>query len=97
MPSILLAKMPHYTINIQHLCPSLAIIPINIYWDATELFVVVMHSFLNRTPLQGTHWSGQYMLWQQYVPLINRLRDVNNHKVWYADDASAAGTLPRVT
>ena len=80
--------------NIRHLCRSLATILINIYRDATELFVDGLVLFSEEGTTQGDPLAmPMYAL--ATIPLINRLSDTPNVvQVWYADDATASGSLP---
>ncbi len=79
--------------NIRHLCPSLATILINIYRDATELFVDGLVLFSEEGTTQGDPLAmPMYAL--ATIPLVKRLSNTSNAtQVWYADDASAAGSL----
>ena len=82
--------------NIQHLCPALSTILINIYRESTELFVdgVVLYSEEGTT--QGDPLAMP-MFALATIPLINLLGESSNViQVWYADDASAAGDLPSI-
>ena len=79
--------------NIMHICPSLAKVLVNTYREATELFIndVTLYS------VEGTT-QGDPLAMPMYalatVPLIQRINVATNLKqVWYADDASAAGSL----
>ena len=79
--------------NIRHLCPSLATILTNVYRDATELFVDGLVIFSEEGTTQGDPLAmPMYAL--ATIPLINRLSDSSNVvQVWYADDATASGSL----
>ena len=79
--------------NIRHICPSLATVLINTYRQATVLFVddLTLHSE------EGTT-QGDPLAMPMYVfatiTLINRLNVALDLKqVWYADDATASGSL----
>ena len=82
--------------NIRHLCPILSTILINIYREATDLFVdgIVLASE------EGTT-QGDPLAMPMYalatIPLITRVGESSNVvPVWYADDASAAGGLSSI-
>ena len=79
--------------NVRHLCPSLSTILINIYRNSTELFVDGLTLMSEEGTTQGDPLAmPMYAL--ETIPLINRLRDETNVvQVWYADDASASGSL----
>ena len=82
--------------NIHHLCPSLSPIIINIYREATELFVDGIVLFSEEGTTQGDPLAMPlYAL--AITPLISRLGDISDVvQVWYADDASAAGSLSSI-
>lgn len=82
--------------NIQHLCPTLSTILINIYREATELFVDGTVLFSEEGTTQGDPLAmPMYAL--ATVPLISRLGESSEVvQVWYADDASAAGGLSSI-
>ena len=72
--------------NIRHLCPSLATILINIYRDATELFVDG-HVLFSKEGTTQVDPLAMPMYALATIPLINHLRDTPNvTQVWYADD-----------
>ena len=79
--------------NIRYLCPSLSTIVINIYRDATELFVDGTVLFSEEGTTQGDPLAMPlYAL--ATTPLINHLSESSDvSQVWYADDASASGSL----
>ena len=79
--------------NIRHVCPSLATVLINTYRDATELFVGGSSFFSEEGTTQGDPLAMP-MHAMATIPLINQLSNVRDMKqVWYADDATAAGSL----
>ena len=83
--------------NIRHLCPSLATILINSYRAPTELFVDVDVLYSSEGTTQGDPLAmPMYAL--ATIPLIKKLHssldDVS--QIWYADDASAAGTINKL-
>ena len=77
--------------NIQSLCPSFATILINTYHTATELFVQDTTIFSRKGPTQRDPLAmPMYAL--GILPLIHRSTgDILQE--WYADDASATGTI----
>jgi len=79
--------------NIRHLCPSLATILINIYREATDLFVDGCTLLSQEGTTQGDPLAmPMYAL--ATIPLIKHLSNASNVlQVWYADDASASGSL----
>ena len=78
--------------NIQYLCPPLAKIIINTYREDAALFVD------NKTILsqEGTT-QGDPLAMAMYAvaitPLINMIQNNDTTQVWYADDATAGGSL----
>ena len=82
--------------NIQHLCPTLSTILINIYREATELFVDGTVLFSEEGTTQGDPLTMPvYAL--ATIPLISRLGESSDVvQVWYADDASVAGGLSSI-
>ena len=81
------------TMSLSSVSPSLSTILINVYRNSTELFV----DGLTLRSEEGTT-QGDPLAMPMYalatIPLINRLRDETNVvQVWYADDASASGSL----
>ena len=79
--------------NIQYLCPSLATILVNIYRESTELFVDGQVLVSEKGTTQGDPLAMS-MHALATIPLIMRLNDIPNvTQVWYADDASASGSL----
>ena len=82
--------------NIQHLCPSLANILINSYTEPTELFVDGQVLWSEEGTTHGDPLAmPMYAL--ATIPLIDQLAGMQDIiQVWYADDASAAGSLPSI-
>ena len=79
--------------NIRHVCPALATVLINTYREATELFVGGSTLFSEEGITQGDPLAMP-MYAVATIPLINHLGNVEDLKqVWYADDASAVGSL----
>ena len=78
--------------NIQQLCPSLSRIIINTYRNESELFIEgnTLHS------QEGTT-QGDPLAMAMYAiaitPLIYRLENAGIKQAWYADDATAGGSL----
>ena len=79
--------------NVQYICPSLATALINTYRVPTELFVDGIALSSEEGTTQGDPFAMPlYAL--ATVPLIHRLDNVEVlRQVWYADDASATGSL----
>ena len=79
-------------LNIHQLCPSLATILTNTYRENASLFIDGDTLF----SLEGTT-QGDPLAMAMYavatVPLIGKLQSANTKQVWYADDATAGGTL----
>ena len=82
--------------NIQHLCPTLSTILINIYCEATELFVDGTVLFFEEGTTQSDPLAmPMYAL--ATILLISRLGESSDVvQVRYADDASAAGGLSSI-
>ena len=82
--------------NIRHICPTLSTILINVYREATDLFVdgIVLASEEGTT--QGDPLAiPMYAL--AMIPLITRVGEsINIIQVWYANDASGAGGLSSI-
>eukprot|EP00731_Ephydatia_muelleri_P031762 Em0023g269a len=78
-------------INIRYLCPSIATVIINTYREPTDLFVDG-NSILSQ---EGTT-QGDPLAMPMYalaiLPLIRHIAD-NVQEAWYADDATATGSL----
>ena len=82
--------------NIQIVCPALAKILINTYREPTELFVDGITLISEEGTTQGDPLAMPFYALAT-VPLINRLDVVEDLKqVWYADDASASGSIASV-
>ena len=77
--------------NIRRLCPSLSSILINCYRQSTELFVDGDVLFSEEGTTQGDPLAMP-MYAVDTVPLIKRLNS-QVCQVWYADDATASGTI----
>ena len=78
--------------NIQTLCPPLANILINTYRKDVPLFIDGRHIFSSEGTTQGNPLAmGMYS--GSVTPLIASLQDSHVKQVWFADDATAGGTL----
>ena len=80
--------------NIRHLCPSLATVLINSYRTPTQLFIDGDVLYSSEGTTQGDPLAmPMYAL--ATIPLIKKLHSTIDdvRQVWYADDASAAGTV----
>ena len=73
-------------LNIHQLCPSLATILTNTYRENASLFIDG-----DRTTQGDPLAMAIYAV--ATVPLIGKLKSANTKQVWYADDATAGGTL----
>ena len=79
--------------NIRHICAPLAKVLINIYREPTELFVDGQTLLSQEGTTQGDPFAMPFYALAT-VPLIRHLDEVEDLKqVWYADDASATGSL----
>ena len=79
--------------NARLLCPSLSKILINTYRDASDLFVDGQALLSEEGTTQGDPLAMPFYALAT-LPLIDCLSDIQDVKqVWYADDASAAGSL----
>ena len=79
--------------NIRHICPPLAKVLINIYREPTELFVDGQTLLSQEGTTQGDPFAMPFYALAT-VPLIRHLDEAEDLKqVWYADDASATGSL----
>lgn len=79
--------------NVQYICPSLATALINTYRAPTELFVDGITLASEEGTTQGDPFAMPFYALAT-VPLIHRLDNAEDVKqVWYADDASASGSL----
>ena len=78
--------------NIHHLCPSFSTVLINTYRSDVNLFVGGKTLLSEEGTTQGDPLAmPMYALGT--VPLINALSDDHIKQVWYADDATACGSL----
>ena len=80
--------------NIQKLCPAIATILINTYCDSAQLFVDGCTLFSQEGATQGdTLAMSMYAI--ATLPLIHRLNDPDSStsQLWYADNATATGSL----
>ena len=77
--------------NIRHVCPALATVLINTYRQATELFVDGSTLFFEEGITQVDPLAMP-MYAMATIPFINHL-EKDLKQVWYADDASAVGSL----
>ena len=81
--------------NCQVLCPSLAPILINIYRSNADLFVAE-----ESIPSQEGVTQGDPLAMAMYalgtLPLIRAVTSPGANQTWYADDASAGGTLRHI-
>ena len=79
--------------NIQYICPSLAKALINTYRESTDLFVDGITLLSEEGTTQGDPFAMPlYAL--ATTPLIRRLDSADDlRQVWYADNASASGSL----
>ena len=78
--------------NIQHLCPPFSTILINTYRENVNLYIggSVLHSE------EGTT-QGDQLAMPMYalgvIPMINCLGGSSVQQIWYADDATACGSV----
>ena len=79
-------------LNIHQLCPSLATILTNTYRENASLFIDGDTLFSQEGTTQGDPLA-MAMYAVATVPLIEKLQNTNTKQVWYADDATAGGTL----
>ena len=78
--------------NIRHLCPSLATILINTYRSDINLFIENDTTFSSEGVTQGDPLAmAMYAI--STIPLIRSLKTDTVTQVWYANDASAGGSL----
>lgn len=81
-------------VNISHLCPSISQILINTYRNDSLLFCGEETFLSAEGKTQGDPLAmSMYAL--AVVPLINRLYYLAD-QIWYADDASASGTISQL-
>ena len=78
--------------NIHHLCPSFSTVLINTYRSDVNLFIGGKTLLSEKGTTQGDSLA-MLMYALGTVPLINALRDDHIKQVWYADDATACGSL----
>ena len=76
-------------LNIRHLCPSIATALINTYRDPSSLFV---DGCRKKVPHRGILLPCQCMQLIGAIPIIRSLPK-NVKQAWYADDASASGSV----
>ena len=78
--------------NVRHLCPSLATILINTYRSDVNLFIENDTIFSSEGVTEGDPLAmAMYAI--STIPLIQSLKTDTVTQVWYADDASAGGSL----
>ena len=78
--------------NIHHLCPSLSKVPINTYREDIQLFVDRETLLSQEETTQGDPLAkAMYAI--TINPLMYRLEDEETKQVWFADDATAGGSL----
>ncbi|ETX01015.1 MAG: hypothetical protein ETSY2_37945 [Candidatus Entotheonella gemina] len=78
--------------NVQYICPSLATALINTYRAPTDLFVDGITLSSEEGTTQGDPFAMPFYALAT-VPLIQSLDNAEVKQVWYADDASASGSL----
>ena len=79
--------------NVRFLCPSLATILINTYRELTELFVEGEVLWSEEGTTQGDPLAMPFYALAT-IPLIDHLGNTSKiTQLWYADDASSAGSL----
>ena len=81
--------------NVQHLCPALSKALINTYREDVQLFIDGEVLLSQEGTTQGDPLA-MAMYAVAITPLIHRLKDKANKQVWFADDATAGGTLPHL-
>ena len=79
-------------LNIHQLCPSLATILTNTYRENASLFIDGDTLFSQAGTTQGDPYA-MTMYAIATVPLIEKLQSSTTNQVWYANDATAGGTL----
>ena len=78
--------------NIQHLCPPIAKILINTYCEDIQLFIDGATILSQEGTTQGDPLAmAMYAI--AITPLIRSLEDEKIKQVWFADDATAGGSL----
>ena len=78
--------------NIPHLCPPLARILVNTYRDDIQLFIDGNTLLSQEGTTQGDPLA-MAMYAVAITPLIRSLKDDETKQVWFADDATAGGSL----
>ena len=78
--------------NILHLCPPLAKVLINTYWDSVQLFIDGDSSLSQEGTTQADPLA-MAMYAVANTPLIRSLEDDETKQLWFADDATAGGGL----
>ena len=78
--------------NIHHLCPSISKALINTYRKDTQLFIDGETLLSQEGTTQGDPLA-MVMYAIAITPLIHRLKDDRIKQVWFADDATAGGSL----
>ena len=78
--------------NLQYLCPSLATILLNTYRNDVCLFIDGRQLLSTEGTTQGDPLAmAMYAI--SVLPLINALRECDVNQTWFADDATAGGSL----
>ena len=78
--------------NIPILCPALATVLINTYRADVPLYIDGKHLFSSEGTTQGDPLAmAMYAI--SVIPLIDAIRDCDVRQAWFADDATAAGSL----
>ena len=78
--------------NIPLLCPALATVLINTYRADIPLYIDGKHLFSSEGTTQGDPLAmAMYAI--SVIPLIDAIRDCDVRQAWFADDATAAGSL----
>ena len=78
--------------NVQQLCPSLSKIIINTYREDSQLFIDGSTLYSQEGTTQGDPLA-MAMYAVALTPLIHQLEDDGIKQAWYADDATAGGSL----
>jgi len=78
--------------NLQYLCPSLATILLNTYCNDVCLFIDGRQLLSTEGTTQGDPLA-MVMYAINVLPLINALRECDVNQTWFADDATAGGSL----
>ena len=79
--------------NIPLLCPALAtVLKVNTYRADVPLYIDGKHLFSSEGTIQGNPLAmAMYAI--SVIPLIDAIRDCDVRQAWFADDATAAGSL----